>query len=147
MKQGTFQKEIFIHSDVKTVVNLIADFSHHHKIHPLIENVEQAAETPQGIRRYFITDNLKWGPFKFKIKYRVDVLSVTENAIHAEAYQSPATTVINRTTVTPSQHGVILHETVTLKAPNLLFGYAFQQAQSAHEEMFKRIKAHLDGVS
>ena len=41
-------------------------------------------------------------------------------------------------------HGVTLHETVTLKAPDMLFSYAFQQAQIAHGEMLKRIKAFVE---
>ena len=42
MKQGTFVKEIFIRSDAATVINVIADYSNHHKIHPLIIKVERA---------------------------------------------------------------------------------------------------------
>lgn len=145
MKQGSFEKEIFIHSDAKTVVNLIADYSQHHKIHPLIEKVERATQEPAGVKRYLITDNLQWGPFKFKIKYQADIISVTEDTVHTEAYQSPNTTITNITKIRPSQNGVILHETITLKAPNLLFGYAFGQAQTAHAEMLKRIKVFIEG--
>ena len=144
MKQGTFEKETFIRSDVKTVVDLIADYAQHHKIHPLIERVERAADEPAGVRRYFITDNLQWGPFKFKIKYQADIISVTDDTVHTQAHQSPQTFVENITKVTPASNGVTLHETITLRAPNLLFGYAFQQAQSAHEEMLKRIKAFIE---
>ncbi len=144
MKQGSFEKEIFIQADAKTVVDLIADYSQHHKIHPLIEKVERATSEPEGIRRYFITDNLQWGPFKFKIKYQADILSVTTDTVHTRAYQSPRTTVTNLTKIVPSQNGVILHETITLRAPNLLFAYAFQQAQNAHGEMLKRIKSFIE---
>jgi hypothetical protein len=144
MKQGLFEKEIFIQSDAKTLVDLIADYSQHHKIHPLIEKVERATEEPAGVRRYFITDNLQWGPFKFKIKYQADIISVTDDTVHTEAYQSPNTTITNITKIRPTQNGVILHEMITLKAPDLLFGYAFQQAQTAHEEMLKRIKAFIE---
>ncbi|MBL8077509.1 MAG: hypothetical protein JNM55_06080 [Anaerolineales bacterium] len=144
MKQGSFEKEISINSDVKTVVDLIADYSQHHKIHPLIEKVERAREEPAGIRRYFITDNLQWGPFKFKIKYQADIISVSEDTVHTEAYQSPGTYITNVTKISPAQNGVVLHETITIKAPNLLFGYAFRQAQAAHEEMLKRIKSFIE---
>lgn len=144
MKQGTFEKQIFIQSDVKTVVGVVANYNQHHKIHPLIEKVEQAKEPPAGAQRFFITDHLQWGPFKFKIKYRADILSVTDDTVHTEAYQSPGTYVTNITKVTPAQNGVTLHETITLKAPNLLFGYAFQQAQTVHEEMLRRIKAFVE---
>ena len=121
MKQGTFEKEIFIRSDVRTVINVIADYSQHHKIHPLIVKVEKASNAPEGVRRYFITDSLQWGPLKFKIKYQADILAVTEDTVHTEAYQSPGTYVTNLTKVTPSNDGVLLHETITMKAPDLLF--------------------------
>jgi len=144
MKQGIFEKEIFIQSNVKTVVDLIADYSQHHLIHPLIEKVERAKDEPAGVRRYFITDNLQFGPLKFKIKYQADIISVTDDTVHTQAYQSPKTFVENITTVTPTQNGVTLHETITMKAPGMLFNYAFQQAQTAHEEMLKRIKAFIE---
>ena len=144
MKQGTFEKEIFIVSDAKTVINVIADYSNHHKIHPLIIKVERAKEEPAGVRRYFITDSLQWGPFKFKIKYQADIIAVTEDTVHTEAFQSPGTTVTNVTKVTPKDNGVLLHETITMQAPNLLFGYAFSQAETAHTEMLKRIKKFVE---
>lgn len=144
MKQGTFEKQIFIQSDVKTVVGVVANYNQHHKIHPLIVKVEQAQDAPTGVQRFFITDQLQWGPFKFKIKYRADIISVTQDTVHTEAFQSPGTYVTNITKVTPAQTGVTLHETITLKTPDLLFGYAFQQAQTAHEEMLKRIKHFIE---
>jgi hypothetical protein len=38
----------------------------------------------------------------------------------------------------------MLKERVVMKAPGLLFNYAFQQAQTAHEEMLKRIKTFIE---
>ena len=144
MKQGTFEKEIFIQSDPATVIKVIADYSQHHKIHPLIVKVEKAGDAPEGVKRYFITDSLQWGPFKFKIKYQADILDVTSDTVHTQAYQSPQTFVTNLTKVTRSGNGVRLHETITMKAPDLLFGYAFKQAESAHEEMLQRIKSYVE---
>ena len=146
MKQGTFEKEIFIQSDVETVIDVIADYSQHHKIHPLIIKVDSASEAPEGVKRYFITDSLQWGPFKFKIKYQADIISVTKDTVHTEAYQSPNTYVTNVTKITPKDDGVRLHETITMKAPDLLFGYAFKQAESAHDEMLKRIKTFVESM-
>jgi|GEM_PF-710324 hypothetical protein len=146
MKQGTFEKQIFIKAEAKRVMGIVSEFSQHHKVHPLIVNVE-FAEAPAGVlQRYLITDQLEWGPFKFKIKYRADILSITQDTVHTEAYQSPNTFVDNVTTVTPAQNGVTLHETITLTAPDLLFSYAFGQAQTAHEEMLKRIKNYAERV-
>ena len=128
MKQGSFEEEIYINSEVVTVINLISDYSQHHKIHPLIVSVERGTDPSPGVKRYFITDQLQWGPFRFKIKYQADILSVSEDTVHTEAYQTPNTYVTNLTKVTPEEGGVRLHETITIKAPNLLFGYAFKQA-------------------
>lgn len=100
MKQGIFEQEIFIRSNAATVIGTIADYSQHHKIHPL--------------------------------------------TVHTEAYQSPGTYITNITKVTPQDNGVRLHETITMKAPALLFGYAFVQAQTAYEEMLKRIKKFVE---
>jgi hypothetical protein len=144
MKQGIFEEKIFIHTDVKTAIGLISDYSQHTKVHPLIEKVERADNEPEGVRRYFITDGLQWGPFHFKIKYRADILSVSEDTVYTEAHQSPGTYVTNVTKVTPEKDGVLLHETITLKAPDLLFGYALRQARTSHHEMLTRIKDYLE---
>ena len=146
MKQGTFEKEIFIQSDAKTVINIIADYSQHHKIHPLIIKVERAKDEPAGVRRYFITDSLQWGPFKFKTKYQADVIAVTGDIVHTEAYPSLNTSVTNITRITPKDNGVVLHETITITTPNIFFGYVFKQAETAHEEMLKRIKMFVEST-
>jgi len=144
MKQGTFEKEIFIQSDAQTVINIIADYSNHHKIHPLIIKVERAQNEPAHIRRYFITDSLRWGPFKFKTKYQADIIAVTGDTVHTEAYPALGTTVTNITKITPKENGVLLHETITMKAPDMFFNYAFGQAKAAHTEMLKRIKKFVE---
>ena len=144
MKQGTFEKEIFIQSDAKTVINVIADYSQHHKIHPLIIKVERAKDEPTGIRRYFITDTLQWGPFKFKTTYRADIIAVTGDTVHTEAYPSLGVSVTNVTTITPKELGVVLHETITITTPNIFFDYVLKQAKTAHEEMLNRIKTFVE---
>jgi hypothetical protein len=49
MKQGSFEKEIFIRSEAQTVIAVIADYSNHHRIHPLSITVERAKEKPAGV--------------------------------------------------------------------------------------------------
>jgi hypothetical protein len=144
MKQGTFEKEIFIKADAQTVIAAISDYSNHHKIHPLIVNVERAKAEPAGVRRYFITDTVRWGPFKLKIRYRADIISLTADTLHTEAHPSYGVTLTNLTRVLPSENGVRLHETITIKAPNILFGKTFKEANAAHTEMLKRIKAFIE---
>jgi hypothetical protein len=114
MKQGTFEKQIQIRSSVSAVIAVISNYDNHHKIHPLIEKVERAKQAPPGVQRFIITDRLQWGPFKFKIQYQADIVSVTENTVHTEAYQTPSTYVTNHSKVTPVEGGVILHETITM---------------------------------
>ena len=53
MKQGSFDEEIFIDSDVVTVIDLIADYSQHHKIHPLIVDVEKGTDPGPGGGLYY----------------------------------------------------------------------------------------------
>lgn len=144
MKQGTFEKELFIQSDARTVMDVLADYSQHHKIHPLIVKVERAKNEPSGVKRYFITDGLQWGPFKFKIKYQADIIAVTGDTIHTEAHPSLGTSVTNVTRITPKENGVTLHETITISAPNILFDYIFKQAEAAHTEMLQRIKKFVE---
>ena len=112
MKQGTFEKQIFIHSNVSVVIGVISNYSQHHQVHPLIDKVERAEQSPAGVQRFIITDLLQWGRFKFKIKYQADIISVSEDTVHTEAYQSPNTYVTNSSRVIPLQDGVILHATL-----------------------------------
>ena len=144
MKTRTFEKEIFIQSDAVTVIDVIADYSQHPKIHPLIIKVERAKDELAGVERYFTTNSLKWGPFKFKIRYRADIISVTEDSVHIKIYKPPGTFVTNLTKITPQGTGVLLHETITLRAPDMLYEDAFQQAKAAHTEMLERIKGFVE---
>jgi len=146
MKQGTFEKEIFIQSDAKTVIDIIADYSNHHKIHPLIIKVERAEHAPADVRRYFITDSLQWGPFKFKTKYQADIIAVTGDTVHTEAYPALKTSVTNITRITPKDNGVVLHEIITVTTPDIFFSYVFKQAETAHAEMLKRIKTFVENI-
>jgi carbon monoxide dehydrogenase subunit G len=144
MKEGNFELEIHIERQPKEVVALVSNYNLHTKIHPLILSVKQI-DAPAGvIGRYLITDQLQIGPLKFKIEYRADIVRVTEDEIYTEAYQAPGTHINNLTRVTPEAGGARLKETVTLRAPDLLFGYAFNQARSAHTEMLGRIKQFME---
>jgi hypothetical protein len=143
MKQDSFSYEITARCERERAIRLLSEFSQHSELHPLIVKVEQA-EPPQGVlRRYFITDRLKWGLFSFNIRYRADILRVSDDEILTEAFQSPKTTVTNHTTLT--QQGETLHIRVnfTMQAPDLLFDYAFRQARAAHLEMAGRIEKAL----
>ena len=144
MKQGSFELEIHIEREPKDVLALVSNYNRHPAIHPLILSVKQIDTPPGMIGRYLITDQLQMGPFRFKIEYRADIVRVTDQEVYTEAYQSPGTYVYNLTRITPQAGGTRLQETITLKAPNLLFGYAFNQARNAHGEMLARIKQYME---
>jgi len=147
MKQGSFEHEIYIEAAPKKISDFLADLNNQGRIHPLIINVREEKPAPAGIlRRYFITDQLVWGPFHFKITYRADVFKVSEAEMLTEAYQSPGTYITNLTTFTAEGTGTRLHETVTLKSPDLLFGYAFAQADTSHAELVKKIKRTIEAL-
>lgn len=147
MKQGSFELEIDIARAPSDVLELLSNFKRHTEVHPLIVAVKETDAPPGTIRRYQITDQLPLGPFRFKIVYRADILRLTDAEIYTEAYQSPQTTVRVLTRVLPTATGTLLKERLTLEAPNLLFGYAFKQAYTAHTEMLKRIKQFMENQS
>jgi len=144
MTEGRFEIDIHIDREPKDVLALISNYNLHTAIHPLILSVEQIDTPPGAIGRYLITDQLQLGPLRFKIVYRADILRVTSREVYTEAYQSPGTHISNLTQVNPEPGGSRLKETITLRAPGLLFGYAFSQAQNAHKEMLERIKRYLE---
>ncbi|GAB4483150.1 MAG: hypothetical protein OHK0031_06210 [Anaerolineales bacterium] len=144
MKTQSFSYDIFTRCPRERARKLLSDFSQHSQIHPLIIKVEAAPPPPGALRRYWIHDRLKWGFFRFTIRYRADILRVSDEEILTEAYQSPRTTIRNHTTLSESGGETHIHVEMTLSAPDLLFGYAFSQAQNAHLEMARRIKTALE---
>jgi hypothetical protein len=147
MKTGSFEQEVFIEADAAIVMDAISDYSQQQLFHPLIVKVVQATIVPAGIlRRYVITDRLCWGPFSVKINYRADILSVTADTVHTEVHQFPGIHILLISTVKRVRNGVALRETFTLKAPNILFNYAFRQAEMAHAETLDRLKGYIEGV-
>ena len=46
--------------------------------------------------------------------------------------------------MTSKETGVLLHETITMKSPDLLFNYAFKPAETTHEEMLKKTKNFVE---
>jgi hypothetical protein len=148
MKIGTFEHAVTISADVATVMNVVCDYSQQPQFHPLIVRVEQATTAPAGIlKRYIITDRLRWGPFAFKIRYRAEILAITGDTVHARAYQFPNIRISVLTQVASTNEGVLLRETFTMQAPTLLFNYAFGQAKMAHALSLQRIRDFVEGIS
>jgi len=140
MKQGNFTCEIFIKAPREKVIELATSFEHHDTLHPLIVKVEEIPAELRVLRRFQITDQLAMGPFRFKIKYRADILKLTPDEARTEAWQSPGVHIISHMFFIEENGGTHLREEYTVEAPNLLFGYTFKQAKAAHEELLQRLK-------
>ena len=144
MTQRNFEHEVFIRSDARTVLHSVTDMNQSLLIHPLIVKVEEVPPSDGALKRYIITDSLKWGPFKFKLKYRVDVIEIAENHARLIAIPSSWMKIESLMQVTPCEGGVILKESYVMHAPSLVFDYSFKQAQDSHRISFQNLKAFLE---
>ncbi len=140
MKRGNFTCETFIKAPREKVVELATSFEHHDTLHPLIVKVEEIPAEPPVLRRFLITDQLAMGPFRFKIRYRADILKFTPDETHTEAWQSPGVHIISHMSFSEEDGETRLREEYTIEAPNLLFGYIYKQAKAAHINLLARIE-------
>lgn len=140
MKRGSFTCEVFVKAPRNKVIELATSFEHHDTLHPLIVRVEELPAEPPVLRRFQITDQLAMGPFRFKIKYRADILKLTPDEAHTEAWQSPGVHIISHMFFIEENGGTHLREEYAVEAPSLLFGYTFKQAKAAHEQLLQGLK-------
>lgn len=147
MRTGDFHYTARPHCTPAEAMALLADLTRQGELHPLIIAVRiDDPPRPGALRSYTITDALRWGPLRFRIRYQADVLRESGTTLDTVARQSPNVTVRNRTTVTaePGPDGrtrIDCH--VTLTAPTPLFTYAFTQARRAHRELAARMEQAL----
>jgi len=80
------------------------------------------------------------GPVRFKIKHRADILKLTLDVAHTEAWQSPGVHIISYMFFVEDKGGTHLRDEYTVEAPNVLFSYTFRQARVAHEELLQQLK-------
>jgi hypothetical protein len=140
LKRGSFTCEVFVKAPLEKVIELATSFNKHEILHPLIVKVEEVSAEPPVLRRFRITDQLAMGPFRFKIKYRADILKLTPGEAHTEAWQSPGVHIISYMFFVEDKGGTHIREEYTVEAPNMLFNYPFRQARVAHEELLQRLK-------
>ncbi|MDP9795578.1 hypothetical protein J2S43_004090 [Catenuloplanes nepalensis] len=147
MRTGDFHYTARPHCTASEAMTVLADLTRQGELHPLIIAVHtEEPPRPGAIRSYTITDAMRWGPLRFRIRYQADILSESATTLDTVARQSPNVTVRNRTTVTAQDDGrtrIDCH--VTLTAPTPLFGYAFAQARRAHGELAARMEEALSG--
>lgn len=146
LRQGTFDYTVRARTTVAAARAFISDLTRQGELHPLIVRVESRAPRPGALSGYAITDRLQWGPVRFRVTYRADVLQVTEDEVVTEARQWPRTTVRNHTRLSAEPPGVRVDVQITLTAPKPLFGYAFRQARQAHLALADRLRSALEAL-
>ena len=146
-RSGTFEYTIEAPCDAATAVALLGDPRRNGELHPLIQSVDEVSPQTGAIASYRITDLLPLGPLRFRIVYEADVITVTPSKVVTVARQRPGTTVRNETRVAATAAGVAITVAITMRAPTLLFGYAFRTARTAHLELGERIARRLTDLA
>jgi hypothetical protein len=147
-RHGTFAYTLRPRCAVADAVRLLSDFRGHTALHPFIVKVTEVPPVDGAVRSFRIDDRLAWGPFRFTTTYTADVLTVTDREVVTLARQRPGTTVHNHTRLCPEPDGTLrIDVTITLTAPDLLFGYAFRQAQRAHHALADRLRRALESAA
>ncbi|HEX6968641.1 MAG TPA: SRPBCC family protein [Micromonosporaceae bacterium] len=141
LRQDAFRYTVRARTTPATASAFLSDLTRQAELHPLIVRIERRAPRPGALAGYVITDRLAWGPVRFPVTYRADVLRANEDEVVTEARRWPRTTVRNHTRLyrEPSDDEVRIDVEITLVAPGPLFGYAFRQARSAHLALADRL--------
>ncbi len=148
MKEATFKQQLFIEAPLEACFRYLSDINKQTQLHPLIIEVRELerGRTAQGhpFSVWEVTDRLSMLGFTFKIKYQTHMtLTDTPSIVH-EARQSMGVLVSVQMTFQPQGAGTLVQESVTVRAPGLLFGYTARQAQAAHEKMLANLKILLE---
>ncbi|AVT36239.1 hypothetical protein [Plantactinospora sp. BB1] len=143
-RTGSFRYRVHARCEPSDAMRLLGDVRRQGELHPLIVRVRPRPAGPGALRTDLVTDRLRWGPFRFRITYRADLLRFEADELELLARQWPRTTLRNRTRVSREADGLVRVDVeITLSAPAPLFGYAFRQAQAAHLELATRLPAAL----
>ncbi|GIH17738.1 SRPBCC family protein [Rugosimonospora africana] len=146
MRHGSFRYDIDARCGLAEAVALMADVPRLAAIHPLAVEARELEPSPGILRSTAITSRLALGPLRFRITYRADVLSVTEDEVITVARQRPATVLRNHTRLHQDGDGVVhIRVEIAFESPYLLFPYGFRQAQYAHRGLARGITAVLEG--
>ncbi len=140
MAHRSFEHEIRINAPVNTICDFLAAQVNHTKIHPLILAIEPLPDDParEHTRFYQITDQLKFGPLTWKLKYKSAVTLISPNELMLEAFQSMLY-LRNKTRCTPDGEGTRVQESVTIQTSPLLMGYAFHEADGKTNQEWHKL--------
>ncbi|MEO3929381.1 SRPBCC family protein [Micromonosporaceae bacterium B7E4] len=143
-RTGSFRYRVHARCEPADVLRLLGDVRWQGELHPLIVRVRPRPAGPGVLRSDLVTDRLRWGPFRFQVSYRADLLRLAADELEMVARQWPRTTLRNRTRLTREADGLVrIDVEITLSAPAPLFRYAFRQARAAHLDLATRLPAAL----
>jgi hypothetical protein len=115
-------------------------------VHPLVVSVTELSreDLESGYRqRYQVVDRLTWGPFSFRVTYRVQWWVPDEGDVESEAVQSPGVRLRETVTFAPTEAGTRVTQRLRIEAPRLLAGYTQREAVKAHAAMLAAIRSHF----
>jgi hypothetical protein len=144
MREGQWEYAVTARCSLADAVSIMCDVERLGEVHPLVTKVVPIEPAALALRSYAVTDKLTWGPIRFPITYRADVISVSELEVVTAAHQKPRTTLWITSEFQVDGELVHIGVTVKLRAPSLLFGYAYRTGMAAHLELAQRIKAVLE---
>jgi hypothetical protein len=125
-------------------VSLMADIERLGEVHPLVTKVVTLSPAAGALRSYAVTDKLRLGPVRFPVTYRADVISVSDLEVVTAAQQRPRTTLWITSQFQVEGEQVFIAVTVVLRAPRMLFPYAYRIGKSAHLQLAQRIREVLE---
>ena len=142
MAQTSFQLEVPITAPPAVVYNFLADMQGNQAaLHPLIIAIEPIDRPDLPGESYQITDQLHWGPFRFKIKYISSLTRQPPDTLHFTARQSPGVIIQTTMQCLPHADGTLLRESYHITAPALLINYTRREAMTSHEKMWQNLQA------
>jgi hypothetical protein len=146
VREGSWGYEVTARCALADAVSLFADIDRLGELHPLIVKVDPVAPADGALRSYAVTDRLRWGPLTFRITYHVDVLAEAVDEVRTFARQRPATTLSSVVTFQQDGDSVRIVVSTVMRAPTLLFGYAYRTGKAAHLELADRIRDVLEST-
>jgi hypothetical protein len=145
MREGTWEYEVVARCALSDAVALLSDVSRQGDLHPLVIKVVEVPAVEGALRSYAVTDQLQWGPLRFKITYHADQLAVSDSEIVTVVRQRPRTRLRITTRFEEQGDTVRIHVTVLMRAPTPLFAYAYRTGRDAHLQLADRIRTVLEG--
>jgi hypothetical protein len=141
-----FVHEVEIGASVAAVREVLADLDAQAEFHPLIESIEEIApraERPDA-RHHRVTDRILLGPFRFRVTYHAALEALSDTEVRGDAWQQPGIRLRTIHSLTESDVGTKLVETVEIEAPRLLRRFTVSQACAAHRVVLEKLKARLE---